>query len=61
MVSYIVGIGITVIFAAVISLFWAKGVVHMQENHPDYKGEDFLNWGGEYDDWDNINHTENEI
>jgi len=27
-----------------ISLFWVRGIDFMNENHPDYKGEDFLNW-----------------
>lgn len=24
---------------------WVKGLDFMHKNHPDYKGEDFLNWG----------------
>jgi hypothetical protein len=24
----------------------------MQENHPDYKGEDFLDWGSETAPWE---------
>jgi hypothetical protein len=24
---------------------WVKGIDNMHENHPDYKGEDWLNWG----------------
>jgi hypothetical protein len=26
----------------VITYNWVKGIEHMQKNHPDYKGEDFL-------------------
>ena len=41
----------------------------MKENHPDYKGEDFLDWGDDdvtkmagRDGWDdNTIHTEGEI
>jgi hypothetical protein len=41
----------------------------MKENHPDYKGEDFLNWGESsekqkkaIEEWDdNKFHSENEI
>jgi hypothetical protein len=34
----------------------------MMKTHPKYKGEDFLNWGGEDDDWDdNQVHTEGEF
>ena len=36
---------------------WVKGIDNMHENHPDYKGEDWLNWGDddkeeEKKDWD---------
>lgn len=31
-------------FAFVIAYFWAKGIDNMNEEHPDYKGDDFLNW-----------------
>ena len=27
-----------------ISWRWVKAIDYMKENHPDYKGEDFLNW-----------------
>jgi hypothetical protein len=43
--SYVVGIGCSFLLAAIVSLFWVRGIDHMQKNHPDYKGEDFLNWG----------------
>jgi len=39
----IIGI-ISVIIAAIIAWFWVKGIDNMKKNHPDYKGEDFLNW-----------------
>jgi hypothetical protein len=29
---------------AIISYFWVRGIDYMKENHPDYNGEDFLNW-----------------
>ncbi len=32
-------------FSALISYFWVRGIDYMKENHPDYKGDDFLNWG----------------
>jgi len=51
MVELIIAAVISVI-AGIISLLWVKGIDHMKENHPDYKGEDFL-------DWDS--HTENEF
>lgn len=27
-----------------ISYLWVRGIDYMKENHPDYKGEDWLNW-----------------
>lgn len=47
MMSYVVGIGCSFLFAAIISIFWVRGIDHMQKHHPDYKGEDFLNWGSD--------------
>jgi hypothetical protein len=35
-----------------ISWRWVEGIDYMQKNHPDYKGDDFLNWG---DDSENEN------
>jgi hypothetical protein len=32
------------VVVAIISYFWVRGIDYMKENHPDYKGEDFLNW-----------------
>lgn len=29
--------------AMVLSILWVGGIDYMQTNHPDYKGEDFLN------------------
>jgi len=48
---------------------WVRGIDHMKENHPDYKGEDFLDWGDDdvtktagRDGWDdNIVHTEGDF
>ncbi len=40
-----VGLIIFVIaIAASLAWLWAGGIDYMKENHPDYKGEDFLNW-----------------
>lgn len=27
-----------------ISWLWVEGISNMKKNHPDYKGEDFLDW-----------------
>jgi len=32
------------VVVAIISYFWVRGIDYMKENHPDYKGKDFLNW-----------------
>lgn len=37
--------GLMFIVVALISWQWVRGIDYMQKNHPDYKGEDFLNWG----------------
>ena len=42
--SYVIGIGCSFILAAIVSFFWVRGIDYMKEHHPDYKGEDFLNW-----------------
>ena len=57
--------------AALLSWAWVKGISYMNENHTDYKGEDFLNWDSDvtkmagrdhWDEWDeNTVHTEGEI
>ncbi len=47
MTSYIVGIGCSFVLAAIVSFFWVRGIDYMHKNHPDYKGEDFLNWSDE--------------
>jgi hypothetical protein len=33
-----------VIFVLTISILWVRGIDNMKNNHPDYKGEDFLDW-----------------
>jgi hypothetical protein len=49
MESYFIVAIIIISFSALISFFWVRGIDYMQENHPDYKGEDFLNWGNDED------------
>ena len=67
MMSYLIGIGCSFLLAAIISIFWVRGIDYMKNNHPDYKGEDFLNWGSEDVPWeekewdDNTAHTEGGI
>lgn len=49
MVQYFILAMIIISFSALVSFFWVRGIDHMQKNHPDYKGEDFLNWGNDGD------------
>lgn len=37
---------------ALISYLWVRVIDNMKKNHPNYKGEDFLNWDRKHDDWD---------
>jgi hypothetical protein len=39
----IIGIVGSFVLAAMVAIFWVRGIDYMKENHPDYKGEDFLN------------------
>jgi len=34
---------VTVNTALIISILWVRGIDYMKNNHPNYKGEDFLN------------------
>ena len=56
--------------SASLAWLWAGGIDYMQKNHPDYKGEDFLDWGNDdditktagRDGWDdNLVHTEGDF
>jgi hypothetical protein len=63
--GHIIAIGIILLIVSIIAILWVRGISYMHENHPDYKGEDFLNWGNdvhqkaaagrdgwdEHDDW----------
>ncbi len=41
-------------FSGTIAWLWSGGIDYMQKNHPDYKGEDFLNWDIDEQDKENI-------
>ena len=50
-------VGLIILAAAMIfSLvwLWAGGIDYMIENHPKYKGEDFLDWGADEEDKNQI-------
>ena len=44
--GYVIGIGCSFIVGAIVAFFWVRGIDHMKENHPDYKGEDLF---GDFD------------
>ena len=48
----VIGIGCSLILAAICATLLVRGVDYMKENHPDYKGEDLF---GEWDDKDHNN------
>ena len=50
--KYVILFGVMFIVIGFISWRWVVGIDYMKENHPDYKGDDFLNWG---DDNENEN------
>lgn len=52
--EYILPFSIMFIIIAIISWSWVSGIDYMKKNHPDYKGEDFLNWGDDEDDRNQI-------
>ena len=56
---------VMVIVTALISWSWVRGIDYMKENHPDYKGEDFLHTSAGRDLWDDFDenavHTESEF
>lgn len=51
-ISYIVGIGCSFLLALIVSVLWVRGIDNMKENHPNYKGEDFLNYDEDDSDVD---------
>ena len=60
--EYLPVFGLMFIVIAFISWRWVEGIDYMHRNHPDYKGEDFLNWGNETAPWEEDKaHTEGEI
>ncbi len=42
MESYLIGIGCSFFFAAIVAFFWVRGIDYMHKNHPDYKGDDLF-------------------
>lgn len=55
--EYLVAILITLIIVTPTAIIWVRGIDYMKENHPDYKGEDFLNWNDETAPWETKEKT----
>ena len=47
-----IGILTSAVVSIVVGILLVNGIDSMKENHPDYKGEDFLDWD------EDKNHTE---
>ena len=45
---------IVLCISGIIAWVWVRGIDYMHKNHPDYKGDDFLNWDKDEDDKNNI-------
>jgi hypothetical protein len=51
--EYVIVFGLMFILIGFISWRWVVGIDYMQKNHPNYKGEDFLNWGNNKEENEN--------
>ena len=64
-ISFIVVFIVMIVFVGLISWSWVRGIDYMKENHPDYKGDDFLSTSAGRDLWDDYDedtvHTEGEF
>jgi hypothetical protein len=60
--EYLPGIAITLLISTIVAVVWARGIINMHKKYPDYKGDDFLNWGDDEhqraaagrDGWDSV-------
>ena len=53
--EYVIVYGIMFSIIGLIVWLWVKGIDYMQKNHPDYKGDDFLNWRNDSENEDDKN------
>ena len=44
MIILLIGVALALVL---LSWAWANGIENMKEKHPDYKGDDWLNWDEE--------------
>jgi len=52
MVGLIIIVALTAILLGSLVWLWVGGIEYMAKNHPNYKGEDFLDWDKEVDDYE---------
>ena len=52
MMSYVVGIGCSALLAAIVAVFWVRGIDNMKEKYPDYKGNDLFGYDEDDSDVD---------
>jgi hypothetical protein len=50
--SYLIGIGCSFLLALIVSILWVRGITNMNENHPNYKGNDLFGYEDEDEDVD---------
>jgi hypothetical protein len=50
-----IAIILSAVISVIVGILLVNGIDNMKENHPDYKGEDFLDWD------DDKSHTEGQI
>jgi len=43
----LISVIISFLISLIISILWVRAIDNMKNSHPDYKGEDFLNWDNE--------------
>jgi hypothetical protein len=51
--EYVILFAVMAVVIGFITWRWVVGIDYMQKNHPDYKGDDFLNWGSDKEENEN--------
>ncbi len=51
--EYVILFAVMAVVIGFIAWRWVVGIDYMEKNHPDYKGDDFLNWGSDKEENEN--------
>ncbi len=51
--EYVILFMVMALIIGFIAWRWVVGIDYMEKNHPDYKGDDFLNWGSDKEENEN--------